>query len=90
MVSVAGESAMVIGWMVRIEIRGDGNKDSMRGYAVAIQNRHEAIAAAREASGERGAEIEEEMTREVFEDLNLKPGEVRCIFEGNNGPTWKH
>ena len=81
---------MVIGWMVRIEIRGDGNKDSMRGYAVAIQNRDEAIAAAREASGERGAEIEEEMTREMFEDLNLKLGEVRCIFEGNNGPTWKH
>ena len=81
---------MVIGWMVRIEIRGDGNKDSMRGYAVAIRNRDEAIAAAREASGERGAEIEEEMTREMFEDLNLKLGEVRCIFEGNNGPTWKH
>ena len=81
---------MVIGWMVRIEIRGDGNKDSMRGYAVAIRNRDEAIAAAREASGERGAEIEEEMTRDMFEDLNLKPGEVRCIFEGNNGPTWKH
>ena len=81
---------MVIGWMVTIEIRGDGNKDSMRGYAVAIQNRDEAIAAAREASGERGAEIEEEMTREMFEDLNLKLGEVRCIFEGNNGPTWKH
>jgi len=30
------------------------------------------------------------MTREMFEDPNLKPGEVRCIFEGNNGPTWKH
>ena len=46
---------MVIGWMVRIEIRGDGNKDSTRGYAVAIRNRDEGIAAAREASGERGA-----------------------------------
>jgi hypothetical protein len=84
------ESVMAIGWMVRIEIRGDGNKDSMRGYAVAIRNRDEAIAAAREASGERGAEIDEEITREMFDDLNLEPGEVRCIFEGNNGPTWKH
>lgn len=81
---------MAIGWMVRIEIRGDGNKDSMRGYAVAIRNSDEAIAAAREASGERGAEIDEEITREMFDDLNLKPGEVRCIFEGNNGLTWKH
>jgi hypothetical protein len=63
---------MAIGWMVRIEIRGDGNKDSMREYAVAIRNREEAIAAAREASGERGAEIEEEITREMFDDLNLK------------------
>ena len=84
------ESVMAIGWMVRIEIRGDGNKDSMRGYAVAIRNRDEAIAAAREESGERGAEIEEEITREMFDELNLKPGEVRCIFEDNNGPTWKH
>ena len=81
---------MAIGWMVRIEIRGDGNKDSLREYAVAIRNREEAIAAAREASGERGAEIEEEITREMFDELNLKAGEVRCIFEGNNGPTWKH
>ena len=81
---------MAIGWMVRIDIRGDGNKDSTRGYAVAIRNRDEAIAAAWVVSGERGAVIEEEMTREMFEDLNLKPGEVRCIFEGNNGPTWKH
>jgi hypothetical protein len=84
------EPVMAIGWMVRIEIRGDGNKDSMRGYAVAIRNSDEAIAAAREASGERGAEIDEEITREMFDDLNLKPGEVRCIFEGNNGLTWKH
>lgn len=54
---------MAIGWMVRIDIRGDGKKDSTRGYAVAIRNRDEAIAAAREASGERGAEIEEKITR---------------------------
>jgi hypothetical protein len=65
----------------RIDIRGDGKKDSTRGYAVTIPNRDEAIAAAREASGERGAEIEQEITREMFEELNLKPGEVRCIFE---------
>lgn len=81
---------MAIGWLVRIDIRGDGKKDSTRGYAVAIRNRDEAIAAARDASGECGAEIEEELTREMFDDLNLKPGEVWCIFEGNNGPTWKH
>ena len=90
MVSMAGESAMAIGWLVRIDIRGDGKKDSTRGYAVAIRNRDEAIAAAREASGERGAEIEQAITGEMFDYFNLKPGEVRCIFEGNNGPTWQH
>ena len=81
---------MAIGWMVRIDIRGDGISAGAVFVAVAIRNRDEAIAAAREASGERGAEIEEEITREMFDDLNLKPGEVRCIFEGDNGPTWKH
>jgi hypothetical protein len=32
MVSMAGELALAIGWLVRIDIRGDGKKDSSRGY----------------------------------------------------------
>ncbi len=39
---------MAIGWM--IDVTGDGYKDSVRGYAVAIRNRDEAMAAARETS----------------------------------------
>src|ERR1700737_2257925 len=78
---------MAIGWMIKVDVTGDGNKDSVRGYAVAIRNRDEAMAAARETSGERVVEIEGEMTREVFDDLHLKPGEVKCVFIGNDGRT---
>jgi hypothetical protein len=48
------------------------------------------MAAARETSGERVVEIEGEMTREVFDDLHLKAGEVRCVFAGNDGPARTH
>ena len=48
---------MAIGWMIEVDVTGDGYKDSVRGYAVAIRNRDEAIAAARETSGERIAEV---------------------------------
>jgi hypothetical protein len=49
---------MAIGWMIKVDITGDGYKDSVRGYAVAIRNRDEAMAAAREASGERVVEVD--------------------------------
>ena len=81
---------MAIGWMIKVDVTGDGNKDSVRGYAVAIRNRDEAMAAASETSGERVVEIEGEMTREVFDDLHLKPGEVKCVFIGNDGPARTH
>src|ERR1700693_5129616 len=48
------------------------------------------MAAARETSGERVVEIEGEMTREIFDDLHLKPGEVKCVFMGNDGPAPTH
>jgi hypothetical protein len=64
--------------------------DSVRGYAVAIGNRDEAMAAAREASGERVAEVDGEMTRETFDELHLKPGEVKCIFESHESPSRTH
>src|ERR1700732_1308344 len=55
---------MAIGWMIKVDVTGDGYKDSVRGYAVAIRNRDEAMAAAREASGERVVEVDGEMTRD--------------------------
>jgi hypothetical protein len=36
---------MAIGWMIKVDVTGDGNKDSVRGYAVAIRNRDETMAA---------------------------------------------
>ena len=57
---------MAIGWMIKVDVTGDGYKDSVRGYAVAIRNRDEAMAAAREASGERVVEVDGEMTRETL------------------------
>ncbi len=30
---------MAIGWMIKVDVTGDGYKDSVRGYAVAIRNR---------------------------------------------------
>jgi hypothetical protein len=39
---------MAIGWLIKVDVTGDGYKDSVRGYAVAIGNRDEAMAAARE------------------------------------------
>ena len=69
---------------------GDGHKNSIRGYAVAIRDRDEAMAAAREASGERVAEVDGEMTRETFDELHLKPGEVKCVFMSNEGPSRAH
>ena len=81
---------MAIGWLIKVDVTGDGYKDSVRGYAVAIRNRDEAMAAARETSGERVVEIEGEMTREIFDDLHLKPGEVKCVFMANDGPARTH
>ena len=81
---------MAIGWMIKVDVTGDGYKDSVRGYAVAIRNRNEAMAAAREASGERVVEVDGEMTRETFDELHLKPGEVKCVFTGNDGPARTH
>jgi hypothetical protein len=81
---------MPIGWLIKVDVTGDGNKDSVRGYAVAIRNPHQAMAAARDASGECIAEIEIEMSRKIFDDLHLKPGEVRCVFMRNDGPSTLH
>ena len=81
---------MAIGWLIKVDVTGDGNKESVRGYAVAIRSRDEAMAAAREASGEHVADIECEMTREIFDGLDLKPGEVRCVFTSNEGPSTLH
>ena len=81
---------MAIGWLIKVDVTGDGYKDSVRGYAVAIRNRDEAMAAAREASGERVVEVDGEMTRETFDELHLKPGEVKCVFTGNDGPALTH
>ena len=81
---------MVIGWMIKVDVTGDGHKNSIRGYAVAIRDRDEAMAAAREASGERVAEVDGEMTRETFDELHLKPGEVKCVFMSNEGPSRTH
>ena len=83
-------AAMAIGWMIKIDVTGDGNKESVRGYAVAIRNRDEAMAAAREASGQPVAEFECEITREIFDELHLKPGEVKCVFQSNEGPSRIH
>jgi hypothetical protein len=80
---------MAIGWMIKVDVTGDGYKDSVRGYAVAIRNRDEAMAAAREASGERVVEVDGEMTREI-DELHLKPGEVKCVFESHEGPSRTH
>jgi hypothetical protein len=81
---------MAIGWMIKVDVTGDGYKDSVRGYAVAIRNRDEAMAAAREASGERVVEVDGEMTRKIFDELHIKPGEVKCVFMGNDGPARIH
>jgi hypothetical protein len=81
---------MAIGWLIKVDVTGDGNRESVRGYAVAIRSRDEAMAAAREASGEHVADIEGEMTREIFDDLHLKPGEVKCVFTRNEGPSTIH
>ena len=81
---------MAIGWMIKVDVTGDGYKDSVRGYAVAIRNRDEAMAAAREASGERVVEVDGEMTRETIDELHLKPGEVKCVFESHEGPSRTH
>ena len=83
-------TAMAIGWMIKVDVTGDGNKESVRGYAVAIRNRDEAMAAARETSGQRVAEIEGEITREMFDELHLKPSEVKCVFQSNEGPSRIH
>jgi hypothetical protein len=48
------------------------------------------MAAAREASGGRVAEVDGEMTRETFDELHLKPGEVKCVFMSNEGPSSTH
>jgi hypothetical protein len=77
---------MAIGWMIKVDVTGDGHKNSIRGYAVAIRDRDEAMAAAREASGE----VDGEMTRETFDELHLKPGEVKCVFMSNEGPSRAH
>lgn len=81
---------MAIGWLIKVDVTGDGNKESVRGYAVAIRSPNKAMAAAMEASGEYVADIECEMTREIFDDLRLKPGEVRCVFARNEGPSTIH
>jgi hypothetical protein len=81
---------MTIGWLIKVDVTGDGNKESVRGYAVAIRSPHKAMAAAREASGECIADIECEMTREIFDHLHLKLGEVRCVFARNGGPSTIH
>ncbi len=69
---------MAIGWMIKVDVTGDGYKDSVRGYAVAIRNR------------DRVVEVDGEMTREIFDELHLKPGEVKCVFTGNDGPARTH
>jgi hypothetical protein len=76
---------MAIGWMIKVDVTGDGYKDSVRGYAVAIRNRDEAMAAAREASGERVVEVDGEMTRKIFDELHLKPGEVNFHGQRRTG-----
>src|SRR5258708_2002309 len=36
------------------------------------------------------AEVDGEMTRETFDELHLKPGEVKCVFMSNEGPSRTH
>jgi hypothetical protein len=75
---------MAIGWVITVDITGDGNKASIRGYAVAIVKPNEALSAALDECGERSAEIEDELTQDQFDALQLVPGEVRCIFKGDD------
>jgi hypothetical protein len=81
---------MAIGWVITVDITGDGNKASIRGYAVAIVKPNEALSAALDECGERSAEIEDELTQDQFDVLQLVPGEVRCIFKGDDGPNMTH
>jgi hypothetical protein len=39
------------------------------------------------ASGERVVEVDGEMTGKIFDELHLKPGEVKCVFMGNDEPA---
>ena len=42
---------MAIGWMIKVDVTGDGHKNSIRGYAVAIRDRDEAMAGCERSFG---------------------------------------